>query len=201
MSLRRTREIGIAKHWSANGTFLLLRQQRAYSDGRWVPISPRSLAEASTNMKTRSMVWSLVFYFIAASFASDSNLGTWKLSEAKSRFSATAVKNRTVVYEAEGNNVKVSFDAVDSQERPIHSEWTGKFDGTDYPVAGDPTATTRSYKKIDDHTIEFAEKRNGKITLRGRVVVATDGKNQTVTAIGTDANGKKIKFTAVYDKE
>ncbi|HEX4783134.1 MAG TPA: hypothetical protein VH350_02265 [Candidatus Sulfotelmatobacter sp.] len=148
------------------------------------------------------MVLSLVFYFIAAvTFASDSNLGTWKLSEAKSRFSATAVKNRTVVYEAEGNNVKVSLDAVDAQERPAHSEWTGKFDGTDYHVVGDPMGTARSYKKIDDHTTEFINKKNGKVTLRGRIVVAADGKNQTITAIGTDANGKKIKFTAVYDKE
>ncbi len=153
-------------------------------------------------MKTRTIPLGLVLFFIATtSFASDPNLGTWKLSEAKSRFSATAVKNRTVVYEAEGNSVKVSLDAIDAQGRSTHNEWTGKFDGTDYPIVGDSTATTRSYKKIDDHTSEFTNKKNGKVTLRGRIVISADGKSRTVTGAGTTANGEKIKFTAVYDKE
>ncbi len=149
------------------------------------------------------MVLSLVLCFLAAtaSFANDPNLGTWKLSEAKSRFSATAVKDRTVVYRVEGTNVKVTVDATDAQGQPTHNEWTGKFDGKDYPLAGDPVATTRSYKKIDDHTTEFANKKNGKVTLRGRIVVSADGKSRTVTGAGTAANGEKIKFTAVYDKE
>ncbi len=149
------------------------------------------------------MAVSLVLCFMAAtaSFASDPNLGTWKLSEAKSRFSATAVKNRTVVYQVEGTNVRVAVDAIDPQGQPTHNEWTGKFDGTDYPIVGDPAATTRSYKKIDDRTTEFTNKKNGKVTLRGRIVISADGKSRTVTAAGTTANGEKIKFTAVYDKE
>jgi hypothetical protein len=32
-------------------------------------------------------------------------------------------------------------------------------------------------------------------------VVAADGKSRTVTANGTDAQGKKYKNTAVYDKQ
>jgi hypothetical protein len=32
-------------------------------------------------------------------------------------------------------------------------------------------------------------------------VVAADGKSRTVTANGTDAQGKKYKSTAVYDKQ
>ena len=148
------------------------------------------------------MVLSVVLGFIAAAtFASDPNLGTWKLSEAKSRFSATAVKNRTVVYQVEGTDVRVTIDASDAQGQPTHNEWTGKFDGKDYPVVGDATAMTRSYKKIDDHTTEFTNKKNGKVTLRGRIVVSADGKSRTVTGTGMAANGEKIKFTAVYDKE
>lgn len=152
-------------------------------------------------MKMKAMLASLALFITAASFASDPNLGTWKLSESKSRFSATAGKNLTVVYKAEGGQVNVSIDGIDAQGQPAHNEWTGKFDGKDYAVAGDPTATTRSYRKIDGQTSEFINKKNGKVTLRGRIVVAADGKSRTITGSGTDASGRKIKFTAVYEKE
>lgn len=153
-------------------------------------------------MKTRTMLPGLVLFMTAAaSFGSDSNLGTWKLSESKSRFSATSMKNRTVVYKAEGNQVKVAIDGIDAQGQPTHNEWTGVFDGKDYAVVGDATATTRSYRKVDGRTTEFTNKKEGKVMLRGRIVVTVDGKSRTVTGSGTDANGRKIKFTAVYEKE
>ena len=84
---------------------------------------------------------------------------------------------------------------------PTHSEWTGKFDGKDYPVTGNPTEETRSYKKIDDHTLQFASKRNGTVVLTGRIVVSANGKTRTVTATATDPQGKKLTGTAVYDKQ
>lgn len=154
-------------------------------------------------MKIRTMILtiSLCFVAVAATFASDPNLGTWKLRDAKSRFSATATRNHTVVYEDEGNNIKVTVDATDAQGQPTHTTWIGKFDGKDYAIVGDPVSTTRAYKKIDDHTTEFAEKKDGKVTIRGRVVVTADGKSRTVTGTGTDATGRKVKYSAVYDKE
>ena len=153
-------------------------------------------------MKMKAMLASLVLFMTAAaSSASDPNLGTWKLSESKSRFSATAAKNRTVVYKAEGDQVNVAIDGIDAQGQPAHNEWTGKFDGKDYAIVGDPTATTRCYRKIDGQTTEFTNKKNGKVTLRGRIVVTADGKSRTVTGSGTEASGRKIKFTAVYEKE
>ena len=55
-------------------------------------------------------------------------------------------KNLTVTYEAVGDNIKATVDGVDGQGKPTHNEWTGKFDGKDYPVTGDPTSDTRSYQ-------------------------------------------------------
>lgn len=153
------------------------------------------------NIRTMLLTFALCSIAVAATFASDPNLGTWKLREAKSRFSATAVKNRIVVYEADENNIKVTVDATDAQGQPMHSTWTGKFDGKDYPVLGDPASTTRSCKKIDDLTLEFTEKKDGKVMIRGRIVVTADGKSRTVAGSGRDSNGSKVKYTAVYDKE
>jgi hypothetical protein len=44
-------------------------------------------------------------------------------------------------------------------------------------------------------------KKDGKVTINGRIVISADGKNRTLTVSGTDAKGNKIKYTAVYDKQ
>jgi hypothetical protein len=138
---------------------------------------------------------------VAVSFAGNPNMGTWKLNEAKSKFPAGASKNTTVVYETAGDSVKVTVDGVDGDGKPTHNEWTGKFDGKDYPLTGDPMSDTRSYKKIDDRTTELTNKKGGKVTVTGRIVISADGKSRTVTVSGTDAKGTKVKYSAVYDKQ
>jgi hypothetical protein len=95
----------------------------------------------------------------------------------------------------------VTVDSTDGDGKPAHNEWTGKFDGKDYPVTGDSSADTRSYKKVNDHTLEFTNKKGDKVTITGRGVVSADGKTRTVTISGTDSKGKKFTSTAVYDKQ
>jgi len=128
-------------------------------------------------------------------------MGTWKLNEAKSKFGPAAPKNTRVVYEAAGDNVKVTVEGTDSDGKPTHNEWTGKFDGNDYPVTGDPNSDARSYQKVNDRTLTFTAKKNGKVTVTGRVVVSADGKSRTVTVSGTDPKGNKVSSTAVYAKQ
>jgi hypothetical protein len=154
-------------------------------------------------MKTRTIILTVVTCFagLTLCFAQNPNLGTWQLNEAKSKFSPGGAKNNTVVVESAGDNVKVTIDGVDAQGKPFHNEWTGKFDGKDYPLGGDPTWDSRSYKAIDDHTTQLTSKKDGKVTMTGHLVVSADGKTRTVTTSGTDAMGKKIHSTAVYDKQ
>jgi len=155
-------------------------------------------------MKAKTIVLTLALYSVAAvvCLASTSvQMGTWKLNEAKSKLAPGAAKNNTVVYEAAGDSVKVTVDGTDRNGQPAHNEWTGKFDGKDYPVTGDPESDARSYKQVNDHTLELTVKRGGKVTLTGRIVVSADGKTRTVTTSATDAQGKTVKGTAVYDKQ
>ncbi len=153
-------------------------------------------------MKTRPILLTLALCLVATlGFASNANMGTWKLNEAKSKIPTGAPKNHTVVYEAAGDKVKVTVDGVDGEGKPTHTEWTGSFDGKDYPLTGDSTADARSYKKIDDRTTELTNKKAGKATTTGKIVISADGKSRTVTVTGTDPMGKKVTFTAVYDKQ
>src|SRR5438552_13862337 len=153
-------------------------------------------------MKAKTIVLTMALCFVAAAvcLADDAFTGTWRLNEAKSKL-AGGPKNNLVVYEAAGDNVKITVDGTDSDGKPTHNEWTGKFDGKDYPVTGNPNSDMRSYTKIDDHTLGFNVKKGGKVTISGRVVVSADGKSRTVTTSGTDPQGKKFKSTAVYDKQ
>ena len=155
-------------------------------------------------MKTRTtgLILALCFFGAAVCFADDPQMGTWKLNEAKSKFAPGAPKSpHTVVYEATGDNVKVTVDATDKDGNATHNEWTGKFDGKDYPVTGDPTSDMRSYKKIGDRVLKLTIKKDGKATVTGRIVVSADGKSRIVTTGEAGAEGKSSKNRAVYDKQ
>jgi len=153
-------------------------------------------------IKTIGLTLALCFFAGAACYAADDpNMGTWKLNEGKSKLTPGEGKNTTVVYEAAGDQVKVTIDGTDKDGKPTHNEWTGKFDGKDYAVTGDPKSDMRSYKKIDDHTLAFTVKKDEKTTTTGHIVVAADGKSRMVKANGTDAHGQKAHEKTAYDKQ
>ncbi len=153
-------------------------------------------------MRTRTLLLSLLFSLVASlcCFASDANLGTWKLNEAKSKIPAGTAKNTSVVYTAAGDSYKCVVDGVDGAGKPSHNEWTGKFDGKDYPLTGDPAADTRSIKKIDDHHYSLANKKAGKPVVTGTIELSADGKTRTVTTQAASGT-KKATSTMVYDKK
>ena len=154
-------------------------------------------------MKVIVIVLTLAVFFAGAvvCLADEPNMGTWKLNEAKSKFSPGSAKNHTVVYEAAGDMVKVIVDGTDSDGKPTHNEWTGKFDGKYYPVTGDATSDMRRYRRINSRTLALTAKKGAKVTLTGRIAVSADGRSRTVTTSGTDAKGKKVRVTAVYEKQ
>jgi hypothetical protein len=62
-------------------------------------------------MTAKAIVLTLVLCLVGAAvcFAEDANMATWKLNEAKSKLGPAAPKNNTVVYEAAGDNVRVTI--------------------------------------------------------------------------------------------
>lgn len=155
-------------------------------------------------MKVKTLVLTMALCFIAAvtCFAAvNPNMGTWKLNEAQSKMPPGVTKNTTVVYEAAGDNVKVTTDGTDKDGKPVHTEWTGKFDGKSYPLTGDPNADARSYKMAGERTLMLTNTKDGKVTTTGKIVISADGKTRTLTVSTTNSAGKKITGTAVYDKQ
>src|SRR6478735_4054667 len=63
--------------------------------------------------------------------------GTWRLNPAKSTVNnESRFKRVTLKIEAIGELVRVSYDMVGVRGGVNHLEWTGAFDGKDYPVQG-----------------------------------------------------------------
>ena len=109
-------------------------------------------------------------------------------------------KSTMVVWEKAGDQDKCTVDGVDADGKKTHTVWTGKLDGKDYPITGDATSDTRSFKLKGDNTIEMISKKDGKTVGEGSIVVAADGKTRTVTSTMTNAKGEKVTSTSAYDK-
>ena len=153
------------------------------------------------NTKKIVAVTAMFVAAVAVGFAADPNVGTWKLNEAKSKIPAGAARNITVVYTVAGDSYKCVVDGVDAAGKSAHNEWTGKFDGKDYPVTGDATADMRSLKLVKPGHYELANKKDGKAVLTGTLDFSNDNKTRTLTMHTTDAAGKKITSVAVYDRQ
>lgn len=55
-----------------------------------------------------------------------------------------------------------------------------KADGADQKVTGDPYSDTMSVKVVDDHTVETANKKAGKVIGTGKNTISSDGNTLTV---------------------
>ena len=144
-----------------------------------------------------------VLALCAVAFGADSNIGTWKLNLAKSKFSpGPPPKSQTLKIEAWGNDgVKYTADGVNADGKPTHAEFQAKYDGKEYAFKGNADADMIAYKRIDANTVQATTKLKGKVTISAKVTVSADGKTRTVAQTGTDAQGRTVNTVAVYDKQ
>ena len=132
-----------------------------------------------------------------ATLLAQSNYGTWTANIAKSKYSpGPPPKSGSLKIDATGVTVDLAFDGGAQ-----HWTYGGTYDGKDVPVAGNPNADMASRKRIDANTTETTFKKGGKVTSVNTAVVAADGKTMTITAKGTDAQGKPMLNVQVYDKK
>jgi len=135
--------------------------------------------------------------------AADHWVGTWKLNLAKSRYSPPelAPKSQTITREAVEGGVKIVTDGVDAQGKATHNEYSGRFDGKDYPWPGQVNADTISLLRIDDEYYETIWKLKGEVTITSNTVVSKDGRTLTTTQSGKDAQGRTVLNMTVFDRQ
>lgn len=135
--------------------------------------------------------------------AADNWVGTWKLNVAKSKYSpGPAPKSNSAKYEPWEGGIKVTTDGVGADDKPTHTEFAAKYDGKDYAYKGNPNIDTIALKRIDDYTYEGTVKSSkGKLMLTSKNVISKDGKTRTQTTTGTDAQGRTVSATIVWDRQ
>ena len=134
-------------------------------------------------------------------FAAESPFsGTWKLDLAKSKMTPPVPKSDIAVVDADENGLKLNEDVITDKGESLKISYEAKFDGKDYPVAGDPFSDSVSYQRVNANPLTSQTKKGGKIATDATIVVSKDGKITTVNY--TDySQAKPAKGTAVYDKQ
>jgi hypothetical protein len=128
--------------------------------------------------------------------------GTWTLNVAKSKFNpGPPPKSMKVTYAPAGEGVKISVDVTWAAGESQHWEMSGKYDGKDNPVTGNPAADTAAFKLVNDHTGESTFMKDGKVTATNTRVLSKDGKTLTITSKGTTPDGKPRNDVQVFEKD
>ena len=147
------------------------------------------------------MMLTALTLFVATAGA-DQLSGTWSMNAEKSTYSpGPSPKSLSVVIESDENNYKVDATGTDGDGKPIHVQYSAKFDGKDYPATGIANADAVSVKRIDANTVETMQKKDGKVVMTVTTKVSADGKTRTSTWRGKNAEGKEVHNVVVFDKK
>jgi len=144
----------------------------------------------------------LTVRFAVSAQSADPWFGTWKQNLARSTYSPgpTPTGPGGIRKEEPWEGGLKSTQGPEGQ--PARLEVIAKFDGKDYPVKGAAAAnTTRAYTHINDRTVEYVTKVDGKVLTTVRTVVSTDGKTSTTTVTGQNAQGQTVNNTIVWDRQ
>ena len=140
-----------------------------------------------------------------AALEADNSLGTWKANIAASKYTPAPwpVKSLLIVREVAPGGVKVTNTGERADGTAINTTYSANYDGTPAGVTGKGAPyDTVSLKRVDANTFNYeAKNTNGKYSVIGHIVISNEGKTMTLTAKGTDADGKELTLALVYDKQ
>lgn len=147
----------------------------------------------------------LAFTTTLVALEADNSLGTWKVNIAASRYTPAPlpVKSLTLVREVLPGGVKVTTTGERTDGTAINTTYSANYDGTPAGVTGKGSPyDTVSIKEVDSNTFLYeAKSTTGKYSATGRIVISNEDKTMTLTAKGTDADGKEMTLALVYDKQ
>ena len=130
-------------------------------------------------------------------------LGLWRLNLERSTYRPGPAPYRRATYRIEpyAGGVRVVYDMVRPRGGVTHLEWTGRFDGRDYPVQGVEEFVTYAYRRIDDRTYDVVTKLDGRTAATSRAALSADGRSITTTTAGRDSRGVDVTTVTVYEKQ
>jgi len=134
--------------------------------------------------------------------AQEAFYGLWKVDLSKSKYSpGPAPKSNMKKYEPWQDGFKATQDMVNAKGEKVHVEVIAKVDGKDYPGKGSPDADTYAFKRIDAHTYEVTQKKDGKVTIVAKMTVAADGKSRSIVQTGKNSKGEPVNNQIYWDRQ
>ena len=127
-------------------------------------------------------------------------IGTWKLNPARSTTAPDRYKRVIARIEPWEDGLKVTYEMVGTRGGVSYLEWTGRFDGKDYPVEGADYIMTNAYTLLNERSYQIVVKVEGSVAATARVEVSSDGKSLTTVTTEKNARGQTISTTAVYER-
>jgi hypothetical protein len=163
-------------------------------------------------MNRRSMLSLTTMALLAIAFATalpqtvlaQSNpwLGMWKLNLAKSTYApGQAPRSQTYNFQGAGANLTNTNEGVNAAGNPTKQVAMHIYDGQPHPVMGNPDVDTRSYIRVDEHTVISASMKAGKLVQVTTLVLSPDGRTITTTVRGINAAGQQVNTVAVHEKQ
>lgn len=138
----------------------------------------------------------------SAASAADNWLGSWKLNVGKSKFvPGPPPQSQTIKFAPADGGIKLTADGVDAEGKPMHLEYTAKFDGTEVPWTGNPNADAATPKRIDANRYENLWKKDGKVVVSVSATVSADGKTLTIVQRGKDAKDQLMDTNEVFERQ
>lgn len=161
-------------------------------------------SKEETQSMTNSVATVVAGILITASgmLGADIRLGNWKYNPAKSKITgANQLKSQTDIVEATPDGkITVNRTGQFADGTAFKYSFSYKYDGRDYPVKGAPFDMI-SVKRVDMSTTKFELSKSGsKYQLKGTTVISRDAQTRTITSEGTDAAGKPISQTTVFNR-
>jgi len=146
-------------------------------------------------------VLAVLAFLLFLAGAEDPFSGVWTLNLSKSKLPPPLPKSQVARVESNASGIRIAEELVTDKGERMTITADAKFDGRDYPVKGSPFADAVSYQRVDRFTIKGIGKKDGKVIMHETVVISPDGKTMTGSYSGTDATGKQVTASAVFDKQ
>lgn len=163
----------------------------------WLAAAPATGSQGSSESTGAGVIRTM------AAGAASPWLGAWRLDVSRSvyRPGPGPYRRGTCRIEALGDRVRMVYDLVPVRGGLTHMEWTGRFDGRDYPVQGVDEVITYAYTPLDARTMQVTLKVDGRVAADATVVLSEDGAMLTTDTRVLDARGGNLVTRTVYERQ
>ena len=140
-------------------------------------------------------------------------VGTWTLNVAASRFPGPPPRMHVRRYSVLDDGTLVGLAVfVDALGNPGFLQFAAKGDGKDYAeydsqllaafqATGAAPKRTYSETPVDSHTVEWADKIDGRVIASGKKWVSADGRTLSFTQRAKNQRGEETEFLFVFDRQ